>query len=392
MKRISLQWRITLMTAALIAVTCISMNFLVYGSGLYYMEYIADFFEPEQAALPQFTEEEIYFEPEFADEEEPVAVIFITAQERYRFTNWCITGIVTLLSGVIAYFVAGRALKPLHGFVAQAEQVQLTNIAEVRIDAETVPEFTQLSYAFNAMLNRLEQGFAAQRQFTGNAAHELRTPLALMQAKLELFRQEHPQLPPETDAFLTDLQEQLERLTKLAKTLLDMSDLQSIPRNQYIHMAPLIEEVWMDVAPLAEKKEISLRASGDAGIFCSDLLMYRLLFNLTENAIKYNVPGGWVDISVEQRENLVQLRIANTGAVIPQEYQTSIFQPFFRVDKSRSRALGGAGLGLPMVKEIARLHGGDAWVEESTEKGTVFLVTLAAEQNQTIGKGKGDSL
>lgn len=378
MKRISLQWRVTLMTAALIAVTCIAMNFLLCGSGLYYMESISAFLQPNEST-PQFTEIDLYFDPPLMEDEEPVTVVFTAAWERYRVANWCITIVVTLLSGVVAYFVVGRALNPLRDFVAQAEQVHLSSLSVVRIDAKTVPEFEELSRAFNEMMDRLEQGFTDQRQFTGNAAHELRTPLALMQAKLELFREEHPNVLPETDVFLTDLQEQLIRLTGLAKTLLEMSDLQAFPRTKHIHMAPLIEEVFMDIAPLAEKKKVSLRHEGDAELFCSDTLIYRLLFNLTENAIKYNHPGGQVDISVAQRENTVELLVANTGSGIPKEYHNSIFQPFFRVDKSRSRALGGAGLGLPMVKEIARLHGGDVRLQESSETNTVFLVTLNAQ-------------
>lgn len=378
MRRISLQWRITLMTAALIAAVCLTMNFLFYGSGLYYMEYIVEFFQSGEE-LPQFEEEEIFFDPQLIEGEQPAAIVVTTAQERYRVTNWCITVLVTLLGGVVAYFVTGHVLKPLRGFTEQVGEVQLSNLQDVRIDAKMVPEFEELSSSFNAMLDRLEEGFAAQRQFAGNAAHELRTPLTLMQAKIELFRQEHPNVLPETDKFLTDLQEQLERLTRLAKTLLEMTDLQSVPRTKHVHMAPLIEEVFMDIEPLAEKNRVSLSCQGDAGLFCSDMLIYRLLFNLTENAIRYNHLGGHVAISVAQDGDWIELLVANTGQVIPKEYHDSIFQPFFRVDKSRSRALGGAGLGLPMVKEIARLHGGDVFVKESTEKETVFQVVLSAK-------------
>lgn len=381
MNRISLQWRITLMTSALIAAVCVSMNFLFSSSGLYYMEYITDFFQ-SGGDSSQLTELEIFFEPEIVDGEYPEPIIITTAQERYRVTNWIITISVTVLGGIVAYFITGQALKPLRGFAEQAEQIQLSNLSEVRLDTKMVSEFEQLASSFNAMLERLEQGFAAQQQFTGNAAHELRTPLALMQAKIELFRQEHPDVLPETDKFLTDLQEQLERLTRLAKTLLEMSDLQSVPRTKHIHMAPLIEEVFMDIEPLAERNQISLQYKGDAALVCSDMLIYRLLFNLTENAIKYNHSGGTVNLSVEQNGDKIVLLIANTGQRIPKEYHSSIFQPFFRVDKSRSRALGGAGLGLPMVREIAHLHGGDVCVKESSENGTIFQVILNACQDE----------
>lgn len=379
MKGVSLQWRITLMTTILIAITCMAMNFLLYGSGSYYMESIGSFFSGMESEA-ETTDESIYFNPALVEDQDAVTIVITTAQEHYRITSYYITVIVTLLSGAVAYFISGRALKPLHGFARQAQQVQMSNLGQVRLEEKTVPEFAQLSHSLNDMLNRLEEGFETQRQFTGNAAHELRTPLALMQAKLELFVEEHPNILPETSEFLAEFQEQMERLTKLAKTLLEMSDIQSIPRTKHIHMAPLIEEVFMDIEPLAGKREVSLKCEGDAGIFCSDTLLYRLLYNLTENAIKYNRAGGNVCISVEEQEGEVILYISDTGIGIPKEYHESIFQPFFRVDKSRSREMGGAGLGLSMVQEIAKIHGENVKIQKSSENGTVIVVHLPAMQ------------
>lgn len=381
MKRISLQWRITLMTVILIAITCMAMNFLLYGSGSYYMELIGEFFTGSELE-EEITEDDIYLDPSVIEDQERVTIVVTSAQERYRITGYYITLIVALFSGAVAYFLSGHALKPLRGFAKQAEQIQMSNLREVRLEERTVEEFAQLSRSLNDMLERLEEGFATQRQFTGNAAHELRTPLALMQAKLELFVQEHPDVLPETSVFLTEFQEQLERLTKLAKTLLEMSDISSIPRTNHIHMAPLVEEVFMDIEPLAEKREISLKCEGDAGIFCSDTLLYRMLYNLTENAIKYNRAGGMVSISVKEQEEQVMIRILDTGIGIPKEYHDSIFQPFFRVDKSRSREMGGAGLGLSMVQEIVKIHGGNIIVEKSSAEGTVIAVHLPVVQEQ----------
>lgn len=375
MKRVSLQWRITLMTVILIAITCMAMNFLLYGSGSYYMESIGEFFSGTELE-EEITVDDIYLDPSVVGDQDPIMIVVTSAQERYRITGYYITLVVALLSGAVAYFLSGHALKPLRGFAKQAEQIQMSNLGEVRLEEKTVEEFSQLSHSLNDMLDRLEESFAAQRQFTGNAAHELRTPLALMQAKLELFVQEHPNILPETSKFLTEVQEQLERLTKLAKTLLEMSDLSSVPRTKHIRIAPLIEEIFMDIEPLAEKREISLKCEGDAGIFCSDTLLYRMLYNLTENAIKYNRPGGTVYISVKEQENQVKLCVSDTGIGISKEYHDSIFQPFFRVNKSRSREMGGAGLGLSMVQEIVKIHGGSIVVEKSSEEGTVITVWL----------------
>ena len=248
----------------------------------------------------------------------------------------------------------------------------------MRIDEDVLPEFRQLSRSFNQMLERLNNAFAAQRQFTGNAAHELRTPLALMQAQLELFSAEHPDVRPETAEFLTLLREQTERLTQMTKTLLEMSNLQQVARNEQLQLAPMVEEIFTDLAPLAEKRGVTLDAEGDASLIGSDALIYRLLFNLTENAVKYNRPGGSVRVELAQGQEKCIIRVSDTGCGIPEEYQRSIFHPFFRVDKSRSREYGGAGLGLSLVWEIADLHGGSVWVEESSDKGTTIAVELPA--------------
>ena len=374
MRKISLQWRITLMTVLLIGVTCIVMNLLLCSSGVYYMDTIADTFQAGTVIMNEEGAES--FDPQRIRPDEELTIIVNGAQGRFHTTNWYITAVVTLLSGILAYFVSGRALMPLHSFASQVEKVQMNNLADMRINEEVLPEFRQLSRSFNQMLERLNNAFAAQRQFVGNAAHELRTPLALMQARLELFSAEHSDVLPETAEFLTLLREQTERLTQMTKTLLEMSNLQQVSRNEHIQLAPMIEEIFTDLASLAEKKEISLVYDGDGVMTGSDALIYRLLFNLTENAVKYNHPGGRVRVSVTQEPEKLLIRVSDTGCGIPGEYQQSIFQPFFRVDKSRSREFGGAGLGLSLVWEIANLHGGRVWVAESSEGGTTIAVEL----------------
>ena len=377
MKHLSLQWRITLMSVLLIGVTCISMNLLLCSSGMYYMDTIANTFQGGTVLIDG--EGEVSFDPQLIAPDEDLTIIVDGAQGRFRTTNWYITAAVTLLSGILAYFVSGRALKPLRSFTSQVEQVQLNNLADMRIDEDSISEFRQLSRSFNQMLERLNNAFAAQRQFTGNAAHELRTPLALMQAQLELFSAEHPDVRPETAEFLTLLREQTERLTQMTRTLLEMSNLRHVARNERIQLAPMIEEIFTDLAPLSDKRGVTLTAEGDGIMTGSDALIYRLIFNLAENAVKYNRPGGSVRVSVTQEPEKLLLRVSDTGCGIPEEYQRSIFQPFFRVDKSRSREYGGAGLGLSLVWEIAELHGGFVWVEESSEKGTTIAVGLPVQ-------------
>ena len=378
MKRLSLQWRITLMSVLLIGITCVAMNLLLCSSGVYYMDTIADSLQGGGTVILN-EGGAASFDPQLVAPSEELTIVVDGAQGRFRTTNWYITAIVTLLSGILAYFVSGRALKPLHSFASQVEKVQLNNLADVRIDEDVLPEFRQLSHSFNQMLERLNNAFTAQRQFTGNAAHELRTPLALMQARIELFAAEHPSMPPETAEFLILLREQTERLTQMTKTLLEMSALQSVPRNDRIQLAPMMEEILTDLAPLAEKSGITLTCDGDGAMTGSDGLLYRLLFNLTENAIKYNHPGGTVRLTVQEEAARLVIRVSDTGCGIPESYRESIFQPFFRVDKSRSREYGGVGLGLSLVWAIAELHGGSVCVEDSSEAGTTIAVQLPVQ-------------
>ena len=375
MKRLSLQWRITLMSVLLIGITCVAMNLLLCSSGVYYMDTIADSLQGGGTVILN-DGGAASFDPQLIAPNEELTIVVDGVQGRFRTTNWYITAAVTLLSGILAYFVSGRALKPLRSFASQVEMVQMTNLADMKIDEDVLPEFKQLSRSFNQMLERLNTAFSAQRQFTGNAAHELRTPLALMQAQLELFSAEHPDMRPETAEFLTLLREQTERLIQMTRTLLEMSNLRQVARNERIQLAPMIEEIFTDLAPLSDKRGVTLTAEGNGIMTGSDALIYRLIFNLTENAVKYNRQGGSVRVSVTQKPEKLLLRVSDTGCGIPKEYQCSIFQPFFRVDKSRSREYGGAGLGLSLVWEIADLHGGSVWVEESSDKGTTIAVEL----------------
>lgn len=372
-KKLSLQWRITLTTALLVCVTCVLMSCLIGYSGMRYMESIGN----SLAAYSDIDKgEPDSFDPESVDPNQALTIIVSDAQQSFGTTNWLITVVVTLFGGVLAYFVSGRALRPLRDFASQVEAVQPNNLGEMKIREDVLPEFKRFSASFNNMIDRLDQGFNAQKQFTGNAAHELRTPLALMQAQIELFSLEHPGAAPETSDFLKLLQEQTERMSQMTKTLLEMSELRSVPCDDRIELAPLCEEVFTDLAPLAEQRGIALTCTGDAVVIGSDTLMYRLVFNLVENALRYSRSGTAVSVSVCDEPLRILLRVHDNGAGIPEQHKESVFQPFFRVDMSRSREHGGVGLGLSLVGEIAALHGGAVEIEESTNEGTIMLVTL----------------
>ena len=379
MKKLSLQWRITLMTFLLLTVACVTMKTLLCSSGHAHMDSIGSYVlhyadeEPQSIRIDMPEEQWKDVSQRFAGE---FVVELTGVKHSFCMTGWYIALAVTVMGGAVAYFVSGRALKPLKKFTAKAERVQLQSLSEVTLSENEAVEFSRLSRAINQMLLRLNQAFDAQRQFVGNAAHELRTPLTLMQAQLDLFSSEHPDVPPEIAEFLALLREQTERLTRLTKTLLEMSNLRQVARNERIQLAPMIEEIFTDLAPLSDKFGVTLTAEGDGIMTGSDALIYRLIFNLTENAVKYNRPGGSVWVRVTQQTEKLLICVSDTGYGIPEEYRRSIFQPFFRVDKSRSREYGGVGLGLSLVWEITDLHGGCVRVEESSDKGTTIAVEL----------------
>lgn len=379
MKRLSLQWRITLLTALLIAGTCICLNLLLYHSGAVSIDSLNGFvfeYTPESSEDPDGLAIEISdsqmseFISRFSDEAYDVKTDF-------GRKGWLITVAVTIVSAAIAYFVSGQALKPLRKLSQQAEKIDQDSISDIRLNEDTVKEFRQLSVSVNLMLDRLSESFATQRQFSGNAAHELRTPLAIMQTKLELFAAEHKNLEGDTAELVRSQAEQLDRLSKLVHTLLEMSNLSSAPRSDRIELAPLVEEIITDLTPLASQNDITMEQDCDNVVITgSDALIYRLVFNLIENAVKYNRRGGSVSVSVHKENSDVVVRVSDTGCGIPEEYRESIFQPFFRVDKSRSRQMGGVGLGLALVHEIVVLHGGSVRAEPGNKSGTVFIVTL----------------
>lgn len=379
MKRLSLQWRITLLTALLIAGTCICLNLLLYHSGAVSIDSLNGFvfeYTPESPEDPDGLAIEISdsqmseFISRFSDEAYDVKTDF-------GRKGWLITVAVTIVSAAIAYFVSGQALKPLRKLSQQAEKIDQDSISDIRLNEDTVKEFRQLSISVNLMLDRLSESFATQRQFSGNAAHELRTPLAIMQTKLELFAAEHKNMEGDTAELVRSQAEQLDRLSRLVHTLLEMSNLSSAPRSDRIELAPLVEEIITDLTPLASQNDITMEQDCDNVVITgSDALIYRLVFNLIENAVKYNRRGGSVSVSVHKENSDVVVRVSDTGCGIPEEYRESIFQPFFRVDKSRSRQMGGVGLGLALVHEIAVLHGGSVRAEPGNKSGTVFIVTL----------------
>ena len=380
MKKMSLQWRLTCIITLYIAVICGCVTMLVYKNGVYYMDSLQEAVDTRGDDQPD-NAEEIYISipedkwDEFATD---FSVQVYNNKADYRKNSLIISAVLALLGGVVTYFISGHALRPIREFSDKIEKVQAQNLADSRIEENQVKELNQLSVSYNRMLERLSDAFEIQRQFTANAAHELRTPLALMQVQLDLYHSNsHPGNDADTVQMIQMVTEQNDRLNKMVKTLLDMSELQTVGRDDEIVLDALVDEVLEDLEPLAETKNIRLIGKcKDITMVGSDILIYRLVYNLVENAIKYNHSGGQVTVTADRKEKHVYLSVEDTGTGIPEELKERVFEPFFRVDKSRSRELGGVGLGLALVREIVRVHDGSITVKSNPSGGTIFEVVL----------------
>ena len=381
MKRMSLQWRLTCITTLCIAIICGCLTMFVYKNGVHYIDSLQDAVE-SQGDEKGNKSDEIYISipddkwDEFADE---FSVQVYNNKADYKRNSLIITVLLALLGGVVTYFISGHALRPIREFSDKIEEVQAQNLSDSRIEENNVKELNQLGISYNKMLERLSDAFEIQRQFTANAAHELRTPLALMQVQLDLYNSaSHPGNDADTLQTIKMVTEQNDKLNRMVKTLLDMSELQTVGRNDKIILDAIVEEVLADLEPLAVEKNIKLIGKCEnATIIGSDILIYRLVYNLVENAIKYNHPLGQVTVTAYQRNKHVYLSVEDTGSGIPKELRERVFEPFFRVDKSRSRELGGVGLGLALVHEIVRVHDGSICIKSGKTGGTIFEVTFA---------------
>ena len=381
MKRMSLQWRLTCITTLCIAIICGCLTMFVYKNGVHYIDSLQDAVEL-QGDEKGNKSDEIYISipddkwDEFADE---FSIQVYNNKADYKRNSLIITVLLALLGGVVTYFISGHALRPIREFSDKIEEVQAQNLSDSRIEENNVKELNQLGISYNKMLERLSEAFEIQRQFTANAAHELRTPLALMQVQLDLYNSaSHPGNDADTLQTIKMVTEQNDKLNRMVKTLLDMSELQTVGRDDKIILDAIVEEVLADLEPLAVEKNIKLIGKcEDATMIGSDILIYRLVYNLVENAIKYNHPLGQVTVTAYQRNKHVYLSVEDTGSGIPKELRERVFEPFFRVDKSRSRELGGVGLGLAFVREIVRVHDGSICIKSGKTGGTIFEVTFA---------------
>lgn len=381
MKRMSLQWRLTCITTLCIAIICGCLTMFVYKNGVHYIDSLQDAVESQWDEKGNKSDE-IYISipddkwDEFADE---FSFQVYNNKADYKRNSLIITVLLALLGGVVTYFISGHALRPIREFSDKIEEVQAQNLSDSRIEENNVKELNQLGISYNKMLERLSEAFEIQRQFTANAAHELRTPLALMQVQLDLYNSaSHPGNDADTLQTIKMVTEQNDKLNRMVKTLLDMSELQTVGRDDKIILDAIVEEVLADLEPLAVEKNIKLIGKcEDATMTGSDILIYRLVYNLVENAIKYNHPLGQVTVTAYQRNKHVYLSVEDTGSGIPKELRERVFEPFFRVDKSRSRELGGVGLGLAFVREIVRVHDGSICIKSGKTGGTIFEVTFA---------------
>lgn len=379
MKKMSLQWRLTIITTLLIAMICGSLTIFIYKNGVYYIDSLQNTVDAKSEDNNEKNPDEIYIsipDEEWNNFAKNFSIQVYNNKADYKKSSLLFSTLLSLLGGVITFFISGHALKPLYDFSKKIEEVQAQNLSDSRIEENKFSELNQLSVSYNKMLERLSEAFKLQRQFTANAAHELRTPLAVMQLQIDLYNSsKHPDNDTSAQQTISMITEQTERLSKMVRTLLDMSELQTIARDEEIAISALVEEVLADLEPLAQEKGINLIEKCDNVLLMgSDILIYRLVYNLVENAIKYNFSGGTVTVTATQQNSQLHLTVEDTGNGIPEELKERIFEPFFRLDKSRSRELGGVGLGLALVREIVRVHNGSILVKNNANSGTTFEV------------------
>ena len=379
MKKMSLQWRLTIITTLLIAMICGSLTIFIYKNGVYYIDSLQNTVDAKSEDNNEKNPDEIYIsipDEEWNNFAKNFSIQVYNNKADYKKSSLLFSTLLSLLGGVITFFISGHALKPLCDFSKKIEEVQAQNLSDSRIEENKFSELNQLSVSYNKMLERLSEAFKLQRQFTANAAHELRTPLAVMQLQIDLYNSsKHPNNDTSAQQTISMITEQTERLSKMVRTLLDMSELQTIARDEEIAISALVEEVLADLEPLAQEKGINLIEKCDNVLLMgSDILIYRLVYNLVENAIKYNFSGGTVTVNATQQNCQLHLTVEDTGNGIPEELKERIFEPFFRLDKSRSRELGGVGLGLALVREIVRVHNGSILVKNNANSGTTFEV------------------
>ena len=379
MKKMSLQWRLTIITTLLIAMICGSLTIFIYKNGVYYIDSLQNTVDAKSEDNNEKNPDEIYIsipDEEWNNFAKNFSIQVYNNKADYKKSSLLFSTLLSLLGGVITFFIGGHALKPLCDFSKKIEEVQAQNLSDSRIEENKFSELNQLSVSYNKMLERLSEAFKLQRQFTANAAHELRTPLAVMQLQIDLYNSsKHPNNDTSAQQTISMITEQTERLSKMVRTLLDMSELQTIARDEEIAISALVEEVLADLEPLAQEKGINLIEKCDNVLLMgSDILIYRLVYNLVENAIKYNFSGGTVTVNATQQNSQLHLTVEDTGNGIPEELKERIFEPFFRLDKSRSRELGGVGLGLALVREIVRVHNGSILVKNNANSGTTFEV------------------
>ena len=379
MKKMSLQWRLTIITTLLIAMICGSLTIFIYKNGVYYIDSLQNTVDAKSEDNNEKNPDEIYIsipDEEWNNFAKNFSIQVYNNKADYKKSSLLFSTLLSLLGGVITFFISGHALKPLCDFSKKIEEVQAQNLSDSRIEENKFSELNQLSVSYNKMLERLSEAFKLQRQFTANAAHELRTPLAVMQLQIDLYNSsKHPDNDTSAQQTISMITEQTERLSKMVRTLLDMSELQTVGRDEKIIIAALVEEVLADLEPLAQEKGINLIEKCDNVLLMgSDILIYRLVYNLVENAIKYNFSDGTVTVTATQQNSQLHLTVEDTGNGIPEELKERIFEPFFRLDKSRSRELGGVGLGLALVREIVRVHNGSILVKNNANSGTTFEV------------------
>lgn len=299
------------------------------------------------------------------------------ARDKFQYQSILYMALIIVTGGGFTYYMTGKALRPLQELSSQMKSRTVHNLSEELAVPQSRDEIADLTVSFNQMSHKLDEAFAMQKRFSQSAAHELRTPLTVLKTKVDVFKKKREHTPQEYDKLLSVITTHTDRLSELVKDLLDLTNMDELNCDEQIELMSLLAGVAKELAPLAMEKQIIITVEGEKKEVAGNRsLLHRAFYNLVENAIKYNIENGAVKITVLEEHKNGFVTVSNTGIGIPAEMRKLVFEPFFRVDKSRSRQMGGVGLGLTTVKSIVEMHNGQITVSENPAGGTVFKVTL----------------
>lgn len=369
MKKLNLKWKLTILSSSIVAVTSFVIYILLGITTVSEMNKIQSaVMENMDNIEPAELQGAVMIVPDLSS-------IFYNGKNLFWLKSFGITFIVVVIAGFVTYRLVDKFLEPITDLKNRMKEVNVQNLSKQIEVKETGDEIEEITVSFNDMIIRLSRLFGEEKSFLQNAAHELRTPLAVLKTKIDVFKKNENNTIEDYQKMLASVTEYNDRMSHLVQMLLQIQESQTVERKDEINIYDLIDEVIMDLSIYIDEKHLSVTEEGDrAQIIGSDLLMYRVFYNLIENAIKYNVDGGYINVLINENEDDVVIKIEDSGRGIESD-KKKIFEAFYRERRTANES-NGVGLGLHLVKQIIELHSGTIEVKDGEKVGTQFIVTV----------------